>query len=244
MRADLCVVAPCFNEGANVRRLVRRVGEALKDHPGGFELALVDDASRDDTWAQIEEAARAFPFVVPLRHRVNRGIVEGWRTGLSATKAPRIVTIDADMQYRPEDIPRLVRAMNASGADFVQGWRQTQVKRGFLRVFLTGGLSLFLNLAFGMRLKDNKSGFVLYRRDAMERILDFRAPFRHYQHFIAIAAHRLGLRIVQIPITFDAREHGQSFITNPVRFAIGALVDLPRALLHFGPFHRLMQGRA
>jgi glycosyltransferase involved in cell wall biosynthesis len=230
---DLSVVAPCFNESPNIRPFAERVGAALADHHGGFELVLVDDASKDDTWERMQEVAAKYPFVRLARHEKNRGIVEGWRTGLMTARADRIVTIDADLQYRPEDVPRLVEAMDRHGADFVQGWRERQVRRGFLRTTLTAGLSWALNLFFGMKLKDNKSGFVLYKRKAMEEILSFHHAFRYYQHFIAIAANSLGLKIVQVPIVFDERHAGQSFITHPLRFSLQALPDIPRAIWEF-----------
>lgn len=232
---DLAVIAPCFNEEPNILALSERIGAALAGHPGGFELVLVDDGSSDGTWERIREAARLHDFVVPARHEKNRGLVEGWRTGMYAAHARRLVTIDADLQYRPEDIPLLVEAMDREHADFVQGWRQTQVKRGFLRTLLTAGLSVFLNVLFGMRLRDIKSGFVLYTRESMRVVLDFHYPFRYFQHFIAVAAHASRLKIVQVPITFDPRHAGESFITQPLKFSLQALEDIPRA---FGEFYR------
>ncbi|MBZ0272786.1 glycosyltransferase family 2 protein [bacterium] len=236
---DLSVIAPCLNEAPNIRPLAERVGAALAAHPGGFELVIVDDGSRDATFEEIERAARDFPFVVPARHRVNRGIPESWRTGLAACRGRRVVTIDSDLQYRPEDIPRLVAAMDETGAEFVQGWRQTQVRRGLLRKVLTAGLSGLLSAMFGAgHLRDNKSGFVLYSRDALSRVLDYRRPFRYYQHFIGIAAIAHGLRIAQVPIVFDERAAGESFIHDPLRFSMRALADLPRAVMEFGVFRR------
>jgi len=236
---DLCVIAPCFNESPNILPLVRRVGDALRTHPGGFELVLVDDASADDTWEQIGRAAAENSFVRPVRHRKNRGIVEGWRSGLWSSNARRFVTIDADLQYRPEDIPRLAAAMDEHKADFVHGWRRTQVRRSRLRAFLTWGLSGALNFVFGTRLKDNKSGFVLYSRECLRAVLDFRFSYRYFQHFIAIAAYRLGFKIVQVPVVFEDRAAGQSFITSPLRFSLESLTDFPRAFLEFWILRRL-----
>ncbi len=232
-QARLAVIAPCFNEGQNIERLVDRVAEALKPMEGGFELVLVDDASTDDTWKKIQKCAKGRPWIVAVRHLKNRGIVEGWRSGLMAARADRLVTIDADMQYRPEDILKLNQIMDESGADFVQGWRETQVDRGILRYALTQGFSIFLNLVFHMNLKDIKSGFVCYTRHAMTEVLNYHRPFRYYQHFIAIAANALGLKIAQTPVVFDRREAGESFITRPLRFSMQALTDIPKALLEF-----------
>jgi glycosyltransferase involved in cell wall biosynthesis len=232
-RADLAVIAPCYNEAQNIDKLVDRVEKSLAEFEGRYELILIDDASSDDTWGKIQSAAKDKPWIIIARHFKNRGIVEGWRSGLAASTAGRLVTIDADMQYRPEDITKLVAAMDESGAAFVQGWRETQVDRGALRYGLTQSFSYFLNVMFKMNLKDNKSGFVCYTREAMTEVLGFRRPFKYFQHFIAIAAHALRLKIVQVPVVFDQREAGMSFITSPIRFSIEALTDIPRALLEF-----------
>lgn len=238
----LAVIAPCYNEEENIRRLVDRVEAALADFRGDFELILVDDASRDNTWEEISRAAKEKPWVRALRHEKNRGLVEGWRTGLSATRAERVVTIDADLQYRPEDIPRLIAAMEENGADMAQGWRRRQVERGVLRYALTWGWSLALNLMFGMRLKDIKSGFVCYTRQALADVLDFRGPYRYFQHFNAIAAGSLGYSIVEVPVVFDRREAGESFISSPLRFSLLALGDIPRALWEFRVVRRRKAG--
>jgi phenylacetate-CoA ligase len=232
---ELSVIVPCFNEEANIPSLVRRIDSALSGFDGKFEIILIDDASRDNTWLRIQEAQKEFPFVRSVRHETNRGIVEGWWSGLQAARSERLVTIDADMQYRPEDIVRLVETMNGTGADFVQGWRETQAKRGLLRRALTAALSAALNLLFGMNLKDNKSGFVLYKRASLEKILSFRKRYRYFQHFIAIAAGHVGCRIEQIPVVFDERSAGSSFISHPLRFSLNAMLDLPRALREFRP---------
>lgn len=93
--------------------------------------------------------------------------------------------------------------------------------------------SRLLNLLFGMKLKDNKSGFILYRREAMQRVMAEREGFRLFQHFVAVAAHAHGLKIVEVPVAFDRRRAGTSFITNVFRFALRAFADLPLALWKF-----------
>jgi glycosyltransferase involved in cell wall biosynthesis len=230
---EISVVAPCFNEQDNIELLCDRVGKALSPLGVGFELICVDDASTDRTHEVIENAAKKFDFLVPAHHEVNQGIVGGWRTGLAESKGRYVATIDADLQYRPEDIVEMYRRIQKGDADLVQGWRESQPERGLLRKAMTGGLSVALNLIFGMKLKDNKSGFVLYTREAMEAVLTYRSNFTYFQHFITIAAHSKGYRIVQIPITFDPRNAGESFITHPFRFSVRVLLDMPKAIWEY-----------
>ena len=230
---QLSIIAPCFNEEGNIELLCERVGQALAPGDLGFELILVDDASTDQTAAAIRAAQERFDFVAGAFHEKNQGIVGGWKTGQAHSRGRFLVTIDADLQYRPEDITLLYDQALQTGADMVQGWRQTQVKRGLMRRALTSGLSVALNLAFGMWLKDNKSGFVLYKRDVMGDVLGQAKKFDHFQHFITIAAHARGYTIKQVPVTFDERNWGESFIQNPIRFSVKVLPEFWIAFVEF-----------
>lgn len=229
----LSIIAPCYNEQDNIAELARRLASISAQFPAATELILVDDGSTDNTWLEIQKAGTQYPFVVPVRHAANAGIVAGWKSGLAASRGARVVTIDADLQYRPEDIEPMWRVMEETGADLVQGARTVEVKRSALRRILTAGLSWLLNIVFGMRLQDNKSGFILYRREVMEDVLHTRFRYNYFQHFVAVSAHAKGYRIKQVPIVFDTRYAGASFIQQPLRFSLRSLVDLPRALWEF-----------
>ena len=229
MDLDLSVIVPCFNEEENLAPLVRRLDAAARQEGIETEIILVDDASRDGTRREIEREAAARPNVVGRYHEANRGIVGGWRTGLDAARGKYVATIDADLQYLPEDVPRLYEEARRSDGDLVQGYRRFTKENHFIRHFLSVGLSLFLNLLFGMRLKDIKSGFVLYRREVFADILDYRRNYDYFQHFITIAAHAKGYRIRQVPVTFERRLAGESFITRPVIFSLRVLKEIPQA---------------
>jgi phenylacetate-CoA ligase len=229
---QLTILAPCFNEEGNIAELVRRIA-GCRDRLPAFELVLVDDGSRDGTWREIQKAREQYPFVVPVRHVGNLGLVAGWRSGLAASRGRLVVTIDADLQYRPEDIALLLEKMRDADVDLVQGAREVEVQRSALRRTLTAGFSRVLNSLFGMKLKDNKSGFILYRRDVMADVLATRFRYRFFQHFVTVAAHAKGYRIAQTLVIFDPRHSGESYIRRPVRFALRSLRDLPFALWEF-----------
>ena len=239
---ELSIIVPCYNEEENIALLVERIERALTPFESGgsrYEIILVNDGSTDRTGERIEEAARESRHVVARHHERNAGIVGGWRTGLAAAKGRFVLTTDADLQYRPEDIPALYQTAVEEGCDLVQGWRREHREGNRLRLVLSLGLSLLLNALFGMRLKDIKSGFILYRRETFEAILAYEGNYHHFQHFITIAAHAHGFTIRQIPIVFDKRNAGASFIQSPLRFSLRALHDIPIALWEF----RLRRGR-
>src|SRR5262245_15570748 len=107
-RPDLSVVVPCFNEEHNVRELVRRVLETFREGGVRGGLVLVDAGSPDATRSVIAEVEAAHAGVVRgVLHPANRGIAEAWRSGLQASRGRYVAIIDADLQYRPEDLLRL-----------------------------------------------------------------------------------------------------------------------------------------
>jgi len=230
---EISVIAPCYNEEGNIEVLCRRVKEALSPLNVPFELICVDDASTDATKNKIEKARKSFDFVKGVYHEINQGIVGGWKSGFKTSRGRFVVTIDSDLQYRPEDIVTMYNKAIEDDFDLVQGWREVQVQRSFARKFFTAGLSFLLNLIFRMKLKDNKSGFILYKREAFADILNYKSRFTYFQHFITIAAISKGYKIAQIPVTFDKRHSGQSFIASPIKFSYEAALDIPKAIYEY-----------
>lgn len=229
----LSIIVPCFNEEGNLRELVRRTLEILQLYHLDAEILLVDDRSRDGTRALIEELARGHAEVRGLYHDVNQGIVGGWRTGLAGARASHVVVTDADLQYAPEDIPRLYYILMREGPDVVQGWRIAHNFRDTYRYLLSLGFSFLLNRLFGTKLRDIKSGFLCTRREVFGEMLKTRYAYRFLQHFIVVNAVTKGYDVRQEPILFWSRQAGESFITSPFAFGLRSLTDLPRAFWEF-----------
>lgn len=240
---ELSVIIPCFNEQNNVDELVLRTICVFKDHAIKGEVILVNDGSTDNTKFEIEKLAKRFKNVIAISHVTNRGIVEAWSSGLRISKGRHVLTIDGDLQYRPEDIIELYRGQQ-KGWDLVQGWRQKRQDNDFLRRLLSTGLNLFLNAIFLLNLHDIKSSFVIYKREAFDDILSNKNRYRLFQHFFILAALKKGYRLKQIPITFYPRTKGKSFIRHPIIFSYKVITDIPRAILEFWGFnHRRNRGR-
>jgi phenylacetate-CoA ligase len=238
----LSIIVPCLNEAASLPELVARVHEAFGD-PGlagvAGELVLVDDGSSDGTLACIERLRAEFPGLKAERHDRPRGIPAAWRTGLSAARGDVVCAIDADLQYQPEDIPRLWHRLAAGDADIVQGVRAGNARARDARLLLSRGLSRVLNLVFGMSLRDNKSGFFVCRREVLAALLDHRGRYRHWQCFVMVAAHHRGYRISEIDTTFLPRRAGRSaFGEVPLAASLAVLRDLATAWREYGGARR------
>jgi phenylacetate-CoA ligase len=239
---QLSILVPCLNEAGSLPELVGRLEGALRDpRLGGAagEIVLVDDGSDDDTWAVVDRLRRASPGLRAARHPRRLGIPAAWRTGLGEARGDWICVIDADLQYQPEEIPRLWLGMRETGADVVQGARARAGRPFDPRFLLSRGLCRLLNLAFGMSLRDNKSGFFLCRRGAFAELLDFHGRYRHWQCFVMVAAHHRGLRIHQVETPFRARRAGRSaFGSLALGPALAVAADLPTALREYPPVRR------
>ena len=230
---DLSIIVPCFNEEANLANLVARIHETMTMAGIAAEVVLVDDCSRDRTRQIIVDLSRQHPFVTGVFHERNQGISGGWRSGLHASHAPAVAIMDADLQYAPEDLPRLYRIWQREKPDLVQGWRIAHNFKATYRYVLSLGFSFLLNKLFGTNLKDIKSGFLCTSREIFKDMLETQHSYVFPQHFIVINAAAKGYSIRQEPVLFWNREAGESFITSPFRFGLRSLVDLPHAFVEF-----------
>lgn len=226
---ELSVIAPCLNEEGNIGPLVERVLRTFDAIPLRGQLILVDDGSVDATWDRIEAHMERDARLVGVRHDVNRGIVGSWRTGLAHAGAPLVCIIDADLQNRPEDIARLYETYLQSAGpvrcDLVQAVRHPKGDRN--RIFFSRALNQLLNVTFGMKLRDSKSGFILCKREVLSDILEHRYRYRYYQSFIGVAAGVRGYRIDEVDTEFERRHSGQSFLSAvPIAASLRIVVEL------------------
>jgi glycosyltransferase involved in cell wall biosynthesis len=171
------------------------------------EVVVVDDGSTDDT-AGVATAAGARV----LRNAQNVGKGASLRRAATEARAEVIVTLDADGQDDPADIPALLVAIEA-GADLVIGSRfRGELRPGAITpVNRIGNLALTaaLNLLYGVRLSDTQAGFRAIRRELWQR-LSLRAAGYEVETEVLVRALRAGARVVEVPVTRRAREHGRS----------------------------------
>jgi phenylacetate-CoA ligase len=232
---DLSIVVPCFNEELNIPELVERVLRTLDVGKLRGELILVDDGSSDGTARVIREHARANPGrVVGQFHRVNRGMAAAWRTGADAARGAHVAVIDADLQYQPEDVLRLYRTLMDFSVDVVQGWRSPVGRRKDKRYHLSRGFNALLNTAFGMSLRDNKSGFVCCAKEVMQDLLTYEGSYAYWQSFIMVAAHAKGYSYREVEALFEDRKQGTSFLeSSAYKASAKSLIDLGKAFVEY-----------
>ena len=218
----LSVLTTCLNEVDNIDHLAERTLRTFDRMDVVAELVVVDDGSDDGTWGRLASWMERDSRVRGVRHDKNRGIEGGWRSALAHSRGSLVCLIDADLQNRPEDVALLhdvYRERRPGGRqrpDVVQGVRRPE-NLSRLRYLQSRALNLILNVTFRMNLADNKSGFVLCRREVLDAMLTHRFRYRYYQCFLAAAAHMRGYSIRQVDTVFEPRVGGESFLkTIPV----------------------------
>ncbi len=214
---DLSVIVPCFNEEDNLGILVDRIQGVFNDIGTQGEIVLVDDGSTDRTSQVITGLQSRYKNVLSVSHGSNLGIARAWATGLKRCSGRYIVTIDADMQYQPEDIAKLYQTALKTDADLVQGYRRFNVRN--LRYILSSLFSILLNILFFNALKDPKSGFVVYKKEILQDLLKYKKTYVSYQSLIIVSARARHYKIRQIPVGFSQRYSGTTSQGLPARLS-------------------------
>jgi phenylacetate-CoA ligase len=235
MRFDLSVVAPCFNEEANLPTLVARLLRSVEHSDIRMQVVLVDDGSTDTTWNVIQTLEQQYaPLVKGVRHEVNKGIPGGWRSGVAQADGAYVCFIDADLQNPPEEVAKLYRRLLESTCDIAQGTRSSIGRLKDSRLTFSRGLNFLLNFAFGMRAQDNKSGFLLGPTAVMQDVVTVRRDYRHFQTFIGVSAHAKGYSTLEVETLFESRHAGTSFLASKATRVMGeCLLDFVPALSEF-----------
>jgi dolichol-phosphate mannosyltransferase len=233
MRATVCL--PTYDERANLERMLRRLGEVLRE---GDRVLVIDDNSPDGTGQLAEELARELPFVSVLHRSEKQGLGPAYLDGFHhalADGAELVLEMDCDFSHNPNDVPRLIAAAEA-GADVVLGSRYVKGGRvgnwGLLRRAISRGGSLYTALFLQMGVKDPTGGFKCFRRRVLETIDPDTITAKGYAFQIETTyrAKRAGFRVVEIPITFDDRVSGTSKMSR--RIVLEAVWRVP--LLRLG----------
>ncbi len=206
---DVSVLVPAKDEAENLPLFMEQASAALRADPGvRYEVVVIDDGSTDATWTTLEQLARQYPFVRMVRHRSRRGIADALRSGYLAARGRVMVFYPADLQYRPEDIPRLVAPILAGESDMVTGYKQGEYEKQFV----SGIYNRLSRSLFDVPVRDLNS-VKAYRREIMDGI-----PARPDWHrYMIVIAHDQGFTVTEIPVPLYPRHAGRS------KFGIGRI---------------------
>lgn len=210
-RPRVAVVVPVLGQDETLRPLCERIGDALGTE--AFEIVLVDDCGPPTTWDRIRSLRDELPSVRAERLAVRHGGVGARAVGAALTDAPLVVTIDADLQYAPEDIVGLVDALDA-GADLVSGVRAHQDGRPWHRRLASPAIRVLGLHALGIAPTDFGCGLKAWRAELGDRALRWDGPGGELR--FAVALHRLAERYREVPVRWE-RGDGPSTYSDRAR---------------------------
>ena len=200
----ISVVVPLLNEELSLDALYREIADALDSQSQPFEVVFVDDGSTDGSMVALERLHAQTTNVVVVHLRRNFGKAAALQAGFLEAQGDVVVTIDADLQDDPAEIPQLLAKLD-EGFDLVSGWKTRRndplARRLFSRVF-----NWATAVVSGVRLHDVNCGLKVYRAEVLKGM----RLYGELHRFIPVLASYRGFRIAEIPVNHRARQHGLS----------------------------------
>ncbi|MGH7279707.1 MAG: glycosyltransferase family 2 protein [Candidatus Rokuibacteriota bacterium] len=200
------VVLPVFDEQDNLEPLHARLTAALKPLNREYEIVYVDDGSTDGSWDVLRRLAASDACVRLVRLRKNFGQASALAAGFAHARYPILVTLDADLQNDPADIPRLLAALGHSGGDAVSGWRRRRRDPWLTRRVPSHLANRLTRLVTGVPLHDFGCTLKAYRREILEDV----TLFGEMHRFLPVLVAWVGGRVTEVEVTHHPRIHGAS----------------------------------
>ncbi len=205
-KLDISVVVPLFNEAESLPELVAWIDRVCCGEELTYEVILIDDGSSDDSWQQGETLRESYPTVRGISFRRNYGKSAALYCGFAAAEGEVVITMDADLQDSPDEIPALRRMILDEGYDLVSGWKRRRHdpvgKRWPSKFF-----NWTARVASGIKLHDFNCGLKAYRRKVVKSI----EVYGEMHRFIPILAKQAGFRrIGEKVVEHRARKYGYS----------------------------------
>jgi len=203
---DISVIIPAWNEAESLPELTARIQAVMRTQGYSYEVVYIDDGSSDNSWWTIGQLHKANPAVRGIRFRRNYGKSAALHCGFEAAQGAVVITMDADLQDSPEEIPALYRMIAEEGYDLVSGWKRTR-HDPIGKTLPSKFFNATERAATGIRLHDFNCGLKAYKRQVVKSIEVF-GEMHRYIPVLAWQAgfHRIGEKVVK----HHARRHGHS----------------------------------
>jgi len=208
----ISVVVPVYNSELILPVLIKRLEPALISLADPYELVLINDGSRDQSWKVIQELARSHPWVRGINLMRNYGQHNALLCGIRAARFDTAVTMDDDLQHPPEEIHKLLGKLG-EGFEVVYGYPEHE-RHGFLRNIASGLTKLALQKSMGAETARHVSAFRAFRTQARDAFADYHSPFVSMDVVLTWAT----TRFVAIQVRHDPRQAGVSNYTFGMLF--------------------------
>jgi len=229
----LTVLIPAYNEAESLPELHKGIRAELDKLSGGTEILVIDDGSTDDTPGVVRNLAATDSSLRLVSFRRNYGKSAALAVGFAEARGEVIITMDADLQDDPAEIPRLLARLD-EGFDVVSGWKQNR-QDPIMKTVPSKLFNAVTSAACGLRLHDFNCGLKAWRREAARSL----EVYGELHRYLPALSHLQGFRVTELPVRHHARRYGTTkFGSN--RFINGFLDLLAVMFLHGGsrsPLH-------
>lgn len=200
----ISLVVPVYNEKESLAPLVAEIRDGVRDLGTDCEILFVDDGSTDGSWEAIRELSAADPRVRGLRFRRNFGKAAALQAGFHNARGWAVLTLDADLQDDPKEIPRFVSAVKG-GLDVVSGWKKIR-HDPWHKVFPSRVFNWLVSTVTGVKLHDHNCGFKAYRADVLREV----RLYGELHRFVPVLAAERGFKVGELIIHHRPRKFGHS----------------------------------
>lgn len=202
---NLSVVIPVYNEEKTIKLLCHHINNVLDKIEESAEIVVVDDGSTDGTYDFLKEMKKEIKELKVIRLRANFGQTAAMSAGFKHASGDIVITMDADLQNDPDDIPLLLEKMGED-YDVVSGWRRYRKDPWLTRKLPSYWANKIISLITGVRLHDYGCTLKAYRREILENV----ELYGQMHRFIPALAKWVGGRIGEVAVTHHPRKHGKS----------------------------------
>ncbi len=202
----LSLVIPVLNEVDSLRELHAQIAQVAAEQSLDIEVIFVDDGSHDGSWKLIEQLAREDSRVSGIKFRRNFGKAAALTAGFQRATGDLILTMDADLQDDPAEIPNFLAKLNeGNGADFVNGWKMRRLDP-WHKTYPSKVFNWLVSRLTSLNLHDHNCGVKLFRIEVAREI----RLYGEMHRFVPVLAHAKGFRVVELGVNHRPRQHGHS----------------------------------
>jgi glycosyltransferase involved in cell wall biosynthesis len=202
---DISVVIPLYNEAESLPELHEWIKRVMDENKFSYEIIFISDGSTDESWDIIESLSRQAPEVKGIKFRRNYGKSPALHCGFQRTQGDVIITMDADLQDSPDEIPELYRMIKEDGYDLVSGWKKVRYDNKLTKNLPSKLFNATARKFSGVKLHDFNCGLKSYNKEVIKNIEIYNDMHRYIPYLAKIAGFsRIGEKVVQ----HQARKYG------------------------------------
>lgn len=204
---DLTIIVPLFNEEESLPELTAWIHRVIDPKGWKFEIIMIDDGSRDGSWDTVTRLASSDDTIHGIRFRRNYGKSAALYHGFKAARGRVVVTMDADLQDSPEEIPEMFRMVTEDGWDVVSGWKQHRQDNKLTKNLPSKLYNATARWITGIRLHDMNCGLKAYKNEVIKDIEVYGEMHRYIPYLAKNAGYE---RIAEKPVHHQKRKYGKS----------------------------------